>query len=169
MILVFDSTPLIYFAKLRILDKLAKLKAELVIPKSVYEEVVAGGKRKAEEDALFIEKLVSQSVFKINEALNKTLARKIASIRSVGYADAETLALAKDLNCIAIVDESAARTIAEAEGIKYRGSVFILFLLSKENLIHKKDIKFYVDKMISLGWRCSTEFYSAILDAIAKL
>ncbi len=44
--------------------------------------------------------------------------------------EAETLAAAKELNGFAIVDETEARTIAKAYGVKTRtGTLFLLFRL----------------------------------------
>ena len=169
MILVFDSTSLIYFAKLKILDKLANLNAKRIIPKSVYTEVVTEGKHKGKEDAFLVDKLVSKDVFSVNVAKDKEFINRLSSIPSIAYADAETLALAKELNGIAVLDELPSRTIAAIEKIKFHGSVFLLFLLHKEKVISKKEIKEQVDDMIKLGWHCSTELYAAILDEIENL
>ena len=169
MILVFDSTTLIYFSKLKMLDKLPKLRAGRVIPETVYNEVVIEGKNKGKEDALFIEKLINRNVFDVIKAKNKDFINHLLGIPSIDCADAETLALAKELSGLAIIDETPSRNIAEIENIKFHGSVFLLFLLHKEKLISKKEVKAYIDKMVKLGWRCSTEFYAAILTEIEKL
>ncbi len=168
MKLVFDSTTLIYFARLKILDKLAAIKGEKTIPAYVYNEVVEEGKAKGKEDALLVESFVKKGFFKVIKADSKLL-KQLSEIRNISDADAETLILAKEHKAIAIIDESYLRTIADIEGIEYRGSVFLLFRLYKENVIKKYEIKDIVDNMIKLGWRCSTELYAAILDEIEKL
>lgn len=169
MIFIFDSTTLIYFAKIKILNKLTSLAATRLIPASVYKEVVVEGKKNRQEDALIIEKLVNQKIFKIQGAKNKEFISHLLSLPSVDYADVETLALAKELNAVAIIDDAPSRSAAEVEGIKFHGSVFLLFLLHKKSLISKNEIKVNIDKMIKLGWRCTTEFYAAILEEIRKL
>lgn len=168
MSFVFDSTVLMYFAKIKILGKLATA-VEGVIPDSVYSEVVVKGKKKGEEDALFVEKLVEEGLFKVVSAKDKSFVDTLTKIQAVSYADSETLAIAKELGAVAVIDERASRALAELHGISFHGSVFLLFLLFTKKIILKKDIKAYVDKMIERGWRCSTEFYAAILEEIDKL
>jgi len=166
--LVFDSTPLIYLAKVRILDKVSKLKGEKYIPQSVYNEI-AEGKKRGKEDAFLIDDLINKSIFTIAQAKDRRFLDHLLEIASMDYADAETLALAKETKGVAIVDDSHARTIAAIEGIEFRGSIFILFSLCRNNAISKNQVKEYLNRMISFGWRCSTELYSAILDEIRKL
>ncbi len=168
MKLVFDSTPLIYFGRTNILDKITKLKGEKFIPLSVYKEVVETGVRKGKEDAYLVKSLVSQGLFSIEKGQDKIM-KEFNEIRRLSIADAETLAVAKNKKAIAIIDESFLRTIAEAHGIEYAGSVFILFKMQKENIIKKSDIKKHLDDMIRLGWRCSTELYASVLEKIEEL
>lgn len=157
-----------YFAKLEILDKLA-MAIEGIIPASVYEEVVTEGKKKGKGDALLVEKLVADCVLKVAVAKDAALLDYLSKIPVISSADSETLALARESSAVAVVDEAASRAVAELQGIRYHGSIFLLFLLFKKNIIAKKDIKVYVDLMIGFGWRCSTEFYAAILSEIEKL
>ena len=168
MKLVFDSTTLIYFAKLKILDKLKELEGEKIIPRSVYTEVVDEGRARGKEDALVIEGLVNKNIFRIAEA-DKKLLKQFLDIKNISYADAETLAISKEQKAVAIIDESYLRTIADIESIAYRGSVFLLFSLYRENIIKKDEIRKCIDDMVKLGWRCSTELYAAVIDEIEKL
>lgn len=169
MILVFDSTPLIYLAKAGVLPKLAGLRMKLVIPRSVYEEVVVEGRRRGKEDALVVEKLVSDASFAVADAHDKDFVKRLLSNPGLSKADAETLALARELKAVAAVDESLCRSVAELEGVGFHGSVFLLFLLHKKKVISKADLKATINSMVESGWRCSTELYAAILAEIEKL
>lgn len=169
MIFIFDSTTLIYFSKIKILNIFGNLDATKIIPELVYDEVVLQGKQKGEEDALLVEKLIANGIFKVHKAKDKAFLSYLLNIPSLDEADAETLTLAKELNGTAILDETSSRNVAEIENINYHGSIYLLFLLYKQNLIAKNEIKAYVDQMIKLGWRCSTEFYATILEEIDKL
>lgn len=168
MKLVFDATTLIYFSRMGILNKVAQLNAEKIVPSEVYYEVVEKGKKKGKTDATFLEKLVSERIFLIGLPKPEEVEyfRKFSRVRK---ADAETLALAKSENAIAVIDESNLRTIAGAHGIKYGGPIFILFELYRKKSIVKSDIRKHMDEMISLGWRCSTELYASILRKIEEL
>jgi predicted nucleic acid-binding protein len=56
MRLVFNSTPLIYLAKVGLLPLLKDVPGEKLIPESVKIEVVDKGKERAAKDALTIER-----------------------------------------------------------------------------------------------------------------
>jgi len=47
--------------------------------------------------------------------------------------------------------------------------MYILFRLLKIKHISKEESIKIINKMIELGWRCSTELYTEILGAIGKL
>mgnify|MGYP001601673273 CR=1 FL=1 len=169
MIFVFDSTPLIYLAKTGVLPRLAGLRMKLVIPKAVYGEVVAEGKRRGKQDALVVEKLASDGAFAVADARDNEVVKHLLSNPGLSKADAETLALARELKAVAVVDEGLCRSVAELEGISFHGSVFLLFLLQKKKIISKADLKAIINSMVESGWRCSTELYAAILAEIEKL
>ena len=168
MRLVFDSTTLIYFAKLRILQLLGKMKGEKIIPFFVHKEVVEKGIKKGKEDAYFIDGLIKQDVFVVEKCRNEFF-KKISEIRNLSMADAETLALAKEKRSVAVIDESILRSVAQTYNVEYRELIFLLFQLYHEKAIKKIEIKKYLDEMIKLGWRCSTELYVSILQEIEKL
>ena len=100
-----------YFAKLGILVKLAHIGNGL-IPLSVYEEVVVEGKKQGKEDAVLVEKLVSDNVFRLVAVKSKQAVAVLLGNPKLSYADAEVLAVAKELSAAAIIDESSSRAMA---------------------------------------------------------
>ncbi|MDI6720844.1 MAG: DUF3368 domain-containing protein [Candidatus Aenigmarchaeota archaeon] len=166
MRLVLDSTPLIYFAKIGLIEKLGRLKAEKIIPSHVFHEVVEKGKEANKPDSFIIEKFVRVGRCRIEKS---DIPEAFLQYSRMTTADAETLELARKFSGIAIIDDSYLRTVAEYESIDYRGSIFLLFRLYEEKLIKRGEIKYYLDTMISHGWRCSTELYVLMLNEINKL
>jgi len=166
MKLIFDSTPLIYFAKAGLINLLKKLPDEKIIPKLVYEEVVTKGKDIDKCDAFIIDELVKSRVFILKESRE---AAEFSKVPKLHKADAEVLALAREMNGIAIIDDMAARNIAIIEGIEYGGSIWLLFRLVKKKIIKKTEAKNSVDNFIKIGWRCSTELYSVIMKELEEL
>jgi predicted nucleic acid-binding protein len=158
--LVFDATPLIHLSKVHILEKLPALKKQLLIPASVYEEVVVKGKEIGKDDAVYIERLVHKNTFTIIN-VKKQLPALPASILSP--ADIDVLSYAHTTKGYAVIDEDAARNVADIMEIKTIGSVGILFHLLKAKAINKKDAKIAIDKMIENGWFCSPQLYSYIV------
>ena len=78
-------------------------------------------------EALTSELLVEQS------ATNRDYCELLAEI--LGPGEAETIALAKEKNGIALVDDGAGRKIAARENIDVVGSLYVLIKAKQENLI----------------------------------
>ena len=166
--LVFDSTPLIYLAKVSIIGSIENIPGKKFIPPEVYKEVVTRGKKSGEPDAFLIEDLVNKGVFQVKDIKEETLPQKLQK-SPLHLADIETLALAKELRGIAIIDEKLGREIADIEEVENRGSIFILFRLLKLGSLNKKDLREKLDEMIEQGWRCSTELYAVILKELERV
>jgi len=166
--LVFDSTPLIYLAKVSIISLLKNIPEKKFISLGVYKEVVIQGKKKGEPDAFLIEDLINKGVFQVEDIKEKTLPKKLQK-SPLHLADIETLALAKELKGTAIIDEKLGREIADIEEVENRGTIFILFRLLKLKLLDKKDLREKLDEMIEQGRRCSIELYAAILKELERL
>ena len=107
--LVFDATPLIYLAKIEKLHLLRNIGKKGVIPRDVFEEVVVKGKEAGKVDALMIERLIEQGVFRVVEVEETNVYKKLIENRNLSKADAEVLAIAKIEDGIAVVDEDYAR------------------------------------------------------------
>ncbi|MEM2226466.1 MAG: DUF3368 domain-containing protein [Candidatus Bathyarchaeia archaeon] len=84
-------------------------------------------------------------------------------------ADAEVLAIAKELDGMAIVDDEISRKTAKIYGISYAGTPYILMKAVSQGLIAKDDAKRALDEMILSGWRCGVETYAKILEAMERL
>ena len=168
MRLVFNSTPLIYLAKVGLLPRLKELPPERLTTAGVKQEVVDRGKEKAAKDALIIEKVIQEGTLRIGRIADKGLLRVLSSIPELHPTDAEVLALAKEVGGIAIVDDRVAREVARTYGIEHGGTVFILALLITRKLITKEAARTALDDMIGLGWRCSAEQYSQMTKMIEK-
>lgn len=165
MILIFDSSPLIVLGKVKILEKVEKLKTVNLISKTVYDEVVLHGKLTHKEDALYIEQLIRREIFKVIEV--KNLSLKFPS-SSLSRADQEVLNLSKEKDAYAVIDEDAGRTIAELLGIKTIGSAGILFNLLDAKIFSKEEAKELLNNMVNRGWYCSPALYSYILNELEK-
>ena len=165
---IFDSTPLIYLGKVRILEKLKEMKSDNIIPYSVFIEVVQKGKDNGIEDAFYIDKLINQKVFRVVKVEEKECIKRLAENPNLEPADIDVLSIAKKLNGKAIMDDEEARTAADVENIDKGGSIYLLFKLLKSKTITKKECREVVDNIIYMGWRCSTEMYAYIIKELEK-
>lgn len=135
-------------------------------PKSVYGEVVIEGKEKGASDALIVERAVDEEIVEVKETENKEFLQNLLGVSGLHEADAEVLTLAREVEGTAIVDDEKARSIADLKDIPNRGTAYLLVKLQKLELPSKEEVRRKLDKMISLGWRCSTEVYAEILKSI---
>ena len=159
MIWVFNSTPLIYLSKVSLSWIFEELEGEKLIPKTVYSEVVVEGKKRGEVDAFIVDELVN-NVFEVVET---TPIKPLENIKELHRGEVEVLSLAKARGGIAITDDSIAREIGEALGIKVHGTLYLIFLMLKKDKISKNEAVSKVNEMIRKGFRLSVEVYSEFL------
>ncbi|MBI4449013.1 DUF3368 domain-containing protein [Candidatus Woesearchaeota archaeon] len=159
---VFDSGPLIYLGKTRVLEHLRNLATECIIPEQVYNEVVRAGKDLGKDDALYIDSLIKEGIFVVQDS-SKVFD---ASHPTLSLADQEVLHLAKESKAIAVIDEDIGRATAEVLGVSTKGSIGILLVLVNNRILSKKECQAIVLQMIDHGWYCSTDLYSLIMEKV---
>ena len=166
--LVFNSTPLIYLSKAGLSFIIEHLNAEKLTSLRVKTEVVDKGKVKGVPDAIVLEKLFENGVFKLCEPEDKLFLAGLSKTRGLHVADAEVLALAKEVDGLAAIDDEIARKTAKVYGIRYVGTPYILKRAILEELISKEEAKQAINDMVSFGWRCNIESYAKIIELLEK-
>jgi len=166
--LVFNATPLIYLTKVGLSKVFEDLKDEKLTSPHVKREVVDEGKRKGVPDAIVLEKMFKNNVFKVTEAKNQKFLRSLLETRGLHITDAEVIAIAKERGGIAVIDDEVARKTARIYGISYVGTSYILIRAVLQGLITKERAKQAINEMVSAGWRCSLESYAKIMGAIER-
>jgi len=167
-LLVFNSTLLIYLAKVGLSKIFESLKGEKVTCSEVKREVVDEGKRKGVPDAVVLEKLFSSKVFQVVEPKDKESLLRLLRTRELHVTDAEVLAVARELDGLAVVDDEVARKTAKVYGIAYVGTPYVLVRAVSEGIITRERARQVVNEMISAGWRCSIESYAKIMEVLEK-
>lgn len=167
--LVFNATPLIYITKVGLSKVFEALREEKLTSQHVKREVVDEGKRKGVPDAIILEKMFKNNVFKVTEPKNKKFLESLLETKGLHITDAEVLAIAKERDGTAVIDDEVARKTARIHGISYMGTPYILIRAFFQGLVTKERVKQAINEMIFAGWRCSVESYAKIMDAIEKL
>ena len=161
--LVFDATPLIYLCKIGLSNVLIQFSEEKYTTPQVVQEVVSKGKSLGAPDAFVAEQLVQQSIVKVKKPSNVAFVKQLAKIPDLHHAEIEVLALAKEMNGIAILDESIARQVARIYNIEAHGTVYLLLRLLFRGTLSKKQVREAIDQMIAAGWRLTAEEYRKLL------
>lgn len=167
--LIFNSSPLIYLAKVSLLTILKEIPEEKFTVTRVFNEVIEEGKKKGAPEASILENLIREEIIKVRNPNDEEYLKFVKKISAetekqpLHEAEVEVLCLAKQLNGIAISDDKATRSVAKLLGIKLHGTGYILGKIQKEELIKK------LDEMRRLGWYISAEDYLKILEYIKSL
>ncbi|MCF8012156.1 MAG: DUF3368 domain-containing protein [Clostridiales bacterium] len=152
---VINSSPLISLSLVEQLELLPKLYDELVIPKSVYNEVIVKGKGKTGSEELEI-----INSFTLLEAQNKTAKDTI--MLELDDGEAEVIAIAKETGIQnVIIDEFAGRQYAFLLGLNVTGALGILLIGKKLGFV--EEIRPLMDIMIKHNRYISRKLYLTVL------
>ena len=163
---IFDATPLIYLGKINVLEKITHFPEEKYTPQSVYEEVVVEGKKSGNPEVFLIENLIKAGIIEIKTPVDDRYTAHLKENPRIHRGDDEVLALASELDGIALMDDEEAKGMAEIEGIEHHGTIYLILRMMKMGLLTKEETIDALDEMLRRGWRCSTELYAGILRAI---
>ena len=126
------------------------------------EEVVDKGKSLGAPDAIIAEELIQRSIIKVREPTNVDFITLLSAIPDLHKAEIQVIALAKELEGIAIVDESVAREVSRLYNVEAHGTTYLLLRLLYRKRLSKKQFNEAIDGMISAGWRLTAEEYAKL-------
>ena len=117
MIIVSDSSPLICFAILGMLDVLNDIIKKIVVPTAVYEEIAVPKKPYSEEIKLFLKD-------RVIPVENKVAVKLLEKEVDPGEAEAIVLAVEKNISDI-LIDDPKGRKAARTHGLFPLGTIGI--------------------------------------------
>ena len=161
--IILNATPIIYLCKIGQSNLFKQLQEKKYTTQKVIEEVVDKGKSLGAPDAFIAEELIQQAIIRVKQPRNIAFINLLSKIPDLHQAEIQVLALARELNGIAIVDESIARETARIYSIEAHGTVYLILRLLHEGKIAKKQAKEAIDKMIQAGWRLTAEEYAKLI------
>lgn len=154
--IVSNSTPLIYLARLNRLHLLKEFFTEICIPGEVYREVVTRGKEEKYPDALVVEEGVKEGWIRV---------KKVAGMKRLGEygidkGEAEAISLALNLKSREIlVDQSHARFAAEVIGLVPKGTISVLLRALGKGIMSFDDYLKDLETLVRAGFRMSDDVY----------
>ena len=151
MKIVSNSSPLIFFSAIGILDSLADL-GEISIPKAVYDEVT-GNDLKGSNEVKHADWI---KVVKLKDHESVTFL----SVLDAGEAEAIALAIKQNADLI-LLDDLAGRRAANAYGIEVMGTLGLLKVMYQRGRI--ENMKTTLDELQKQGFWMSTALYDKML------
>ncbi len=160
--LIFDATPIIYLCKLGLSNIFEYFLEEKCTTSMVVEEVVTRGKSLGAPEAFIAEQLIHNSILEVREPRDTEFVNLLLRIPDLHRAEVHVLALAKELDGIAMIDESIAREVSRIYNIEAYGTAFLLLRLLYRGKLSRKQVGEAIDRMVSAGWRLTAEEYARL-------
>jgi predicted nucleic acid-binding protein len=163
---ISNSGPLIHLVLVGLLDLVFKLYDVILIPQSVYDEVVVKGIEEGHSDAIILEQAITNEKIKV-EKIKKENRNITSSKLHQGEINAILLALQSEVEII-LLDDEEARIFARKLNIKVRGTLGILVDLLKHNFLDLDEAHQYLKKLNAVMY-LSSDVYSLVDDKLNKL
>ncbi|MCW4007364.1 MAG: DUF3368 domain-containing protein [Candidatus Bathyarchaeota archaeon] len=169
-IVVSNSTPLIYLAKIGRLNILREVFGEVYIPNAVFEETVSRGKALNISDAYIIEKAVGNWLIK--EQIKPEINREyhfLDTNTKLGLGEREALKLCKQLKAkYFIVDDKAARQASKMLNVTPTGTCSVVIQACKQRVITKNEATKIIEDLLKAGFRIDLEVYGKTLHELGS-
>ena len=156
-----NSSPLIFLAKLKLLNILKELFDEVYITDAVYQETVVEGA--GHEEAIDIE---NAGFLKRASVGNQRVVKFLLEMIDHGEAETIAFALENDVDLV-VLDDKDARKVARGFGLKVTGTLGLLLLAKRKGLIDVTGP--YIEELRKNGFRISDEVVRKILESAGEL
>jgi len=160
---VSNSGPLIHLTLAGLLDLVFELYDLIVIPPSVYDEIIVKGKEQGQSDAFLLERFIINEKIKVKE-IKKSHTEITSSKLHEGEINAIILSLQSNIKII-LLDDEEARIFARKLGITVSGTLGILIELFKRNLFGLPEALQYLKKINEVMY-LSSDLYCFVEDAL---
>lgn len=159
--IVANSSPIIILAKQGLLDLLEKCFKKVIIPKSVYDEVM----QKNTPEAIAFNRAIKGKWISVQKA---ALMAELET-KNIGQGEKEAISLAHHHKSLLIIDDDSARKYASIFGVEAHGTFYVIYLACARKLIDKTSAKNLLENMIADGFYVSSELYSRFISLLNTL
>lgn len=169
--IVSDSGVLIWLARYRLLGLLQKFFDKIIIPYSVYKEVVIIGIRKGYNDAYEVKDKIDDFIFVKKGKYDKKAMRKVEKSFGItlGKAEEDCICLSKRLKTMFLTNDEEASIISNKIDIKTKGVLYILLRAVKEEIVKKDEVLKIFEKMIEDGFWINPQTVLQFRELIEKM
>lgn len=163
--LISNATPLIYLAKADQLKILQNVIHQVLIPQSVYGEVVVEGKNLGEKDAYRVDRAISQGWI---------IAQEVKNIYPVEIpihpGEAEVISLAKEMGVERVLlDDVKARVACQLAGLRPIGTLGIILRAVRDHKLSFDQFLTTLDDIVRSGFYLKEEIYLRAVQEAKKI
>ncbi len=157
--IVFNSSPLIFMARLELLGKFIESSGDFYLPKSVVDEIEA----KQDQPSSDIKSLIDSRRIEVREVNLTSLAKSLNE--RLGKGESEVIALSIELQAdYTILDDSAARREAMRLGLNVRGTLALIKKLNSEGKITLENLDELYQKLLEVKFRVKRTLFNEIFE-----
>ena len=170
MIVISDTSPIIFFAKIGLLTLLNDLYLNIYVPNAVWEELInplSKPKGEIPPDIKYeIEAKEKGWLIVKNPNLKEYHEIALNLTKELGRGEAYAIALSLELKAdLLLINDKKARIIAESNGVKtIWSSEVLLDALEKGIIKNYQEFKTHLDKMVDIGLWMEKKQYKALLE-----
>ena len=165
-VVVSNSGPLIHLTVVGLLELVFKLYDVILIPQSVYNEIVVIGKEEGHSDAILLEQAISSGKIKVEKVFANTQKLSTSKLHQ-GEINTIMLALQSEIEII-LLDDEEARIFARKLNIKVKGTLGILIELFKKKFLKLEEALKYLKKINTVMY-LSSDVYSYVQNELEKI
>ena len=169
---VSNASPLIYAAKIGFLESLEKLYGTILIPPTVYNEVVEKGAKKKAADALVIKESVTKGCLQVVDLNKRAKAegKVLTKTQDISIGEAEAIALAKQVKAeLLIIDERGGTLAARVWGVKTVGLLGVIIEAMSQDVITFEELKKYYNRLTETEFRLKHRDYVKAMELAEKV
>ncbi len=164
--IVSNSSPLIFLAKLALFDPVKKLYPTILIPTEVHEEVIVHGKKEGFSEVLVLEKHLKEGYLKVVDVKEKS-TKNVPSGLHLGEVRAIQLCLEQKLKTI-LLDDKEAIAYARILGLEPIRTTRLLLELVKQKQLSKEQFTHALVRLSREGYFISLDVYTYLLEEVEK-
>jgi len=171
-IVVSNASPLIFSAKIGILDLLQKLYGKLYVPPMVDRETRETGRKERAPDAIIVDKAVESGWITVKELSGWAKKEVGALLRTPGLhkGECEAIALARQIGAdLLLIDERVGSGAAKAWGLEVIGILGAIIEAMAKGFVTFDEVKAYFDRLIDVEFGLSSKDYKRALEMAEKV
>ena len=157
--IVSDSTTLIVLGKIERYDLLENLFGKIYIPSEVMREV----SRKSDGVS---RQIMAHTLFEIKSITDRNTLKLLDGLLDKG--ESEAIVLARELQCILLIDEKKGRTVAKNMGLDMIGLLGVLIVNVKREAITRTEAIEILNKIKNEKFRVSKKLEAHFLEVIRQ-
>ena len=159
MKIVFNSSPLIFLARLHFLEKFVNSLGEFYLPEVVNDEI----KAKQDETSEYIQRLIDDKKIEVK---GTNLISLVSSLNArLGKGESEAIALSTELQAdYVVLDDFAARREAMRLGLNVKGTLAIIRKLNSEGKITLDNLEELYQRLMAINFRVKRSLFDAIFE-----